>query len=418
MAPKFLPHEPSTEHLRKEAKSILKAHTESNPHVCETLRFLDRFTNNTNESILSATLQLQEVQHALAREYGFKSWATLRRYVEAHELEKSEVERKWAEMQPGQVRPKSLTRFALRSIEPPKGLPNNVAYFDGGVPSAIMQTLRHSGESVDYIDVTATSGWAFSFSYAYDNYHTAALSIGDFDYLPEQLGYRTEVVGCRDKSALWEFVKRHVDAEQPLVCTLLDGGLIYGYREVEGTREMWFDGTVSMGWTDIESPHPMDTCAAFLKIEPSQSEVDIAHTALIRAVECGSDAQAALEAYVADVVNPEKTFTDESGLWFCWAAFERFTARWCCAQWLRRIADTLPDAGNHLLAAAEQYKQAFQLYETYRLAIPAGVPTEVSLHERARTPERIAVVAPILREAIVVEKLGVEEMKRAVVAMA
>lgn len=79
---KSLPTNPSLEHLKKEAKHILQAHRNGDASACETLRHLHHFKGKSNEEILRTKISLQEVQFALAREYGFRDWAELKRHVE------------------------------------------------------------------------------------------------------------------------------------------------------------------------------------------------------------------------------------------------------------------------------------------------------------------------------------------------
>ena len=64
--------------LKKRAKTILSAHKAGDSSCCELLRMHPRLKNMSDEDILKATIALREVQHALAVEHGFKSWAKLR----------------------------------------------------------------------------------------------------------------------------------------------------------------------------------------------------------------------------------------------------------------------------------------------------------------------------------------------------
>ena len=148
---------------------------------------------------------------------------------------------------------------------------------------------------------------------------------------------------------------------------------------------------------------------------------EITRQALARAVAKGSahesggvpQGMAALEAYLADVCDPSKDFAD-CGEWFCWAAFERLAARRCCQVWLRSVADDLPPAVRRpILQAADQYRKAFEHYDRYRAEGLGGEPTPLSLRERARTEERIGVIAPILRQGIEAERAGIEKLKSA-----
>jgi len=89
---KPLPLNPSLEHLRKEAKALLKAHRNGARSCCEVLRHLRQSSGSTDEEILSAEVSLTEVQFALAMEYGFKSWPELRGYLDtASELSRGVV---------------------------------------------------------------------------------------------------------------------------------------------------------------------------------------------------------------------------------------------------------------------------------------------------------------------------------------
>jgi len=81
---KTLPSNPSLENLRKQAKTILKSHVSGDTQACETLRRLPRFAGKTDAEILKAEVSLQEVQHALALDYGFRDWKALADWVAGH----------------------------------------------------------------------------------------------------------------------------------------------------------------------------------------------------------------------------------------------------------------------------------------------------------------------------------------------
>ena len=68
--------------LRKQSKSLKRAHARRDDEVCSTLRGLVRFRDATSADMLDARVSLQEIQHALALDYGFGSWVSLRNHVE------------------------------------------------------------------------------------------------------------------------------------------------------------------------------------------------------------------------------------------------------------------------------------------------------------------------------------------------
>jgi hypothetical protein len=78
-----LPSRPSLEHLRNEARDLMKAHTSGDVSCCGTLRGLRRFKDAPDARILKEEVAYQEVQLALATKYGFRDWAALRAAVAA-----------------------------------------------------------------------------------------------------------------------------------------------------------------------------------------------------------------------------------------------------------------------------------------------------------------------------------------------
>jgi len=73
-----LPDRPDLDHLRKEAKALLRAHREGDPSARQTLRHIARLANLPDSELSTAAVSLQEAQHALARDYGFKHWPALK----------------------------------------------------------------------------------------------------------------------------------------------------------------------------------------------------------------------------------------------------------------------------------------------------------------------------------------------------
>jgi hypothetical protein len=114
------------------------------------------------------------------------------------------------------------------------------------------------------------------------------------------------------------------------------------------------------------------------------------------------------------VQDPAKDFA-ESGEWFCWAAFERLMARKCCEVWLPSAAGQVDGAAReHILAASRHYGRAWEFYEQFRSEVQGGEPTPLGLRERARTPERIAVIGPLLEQGIIAEAEGLRALRKGV----
>lgn len=78
-----LPSNPNLNHLRYQAKDLLKGHAARDLGVAQRLReFHPRFTRLANAEIFDAQLSLSDAQLAIAREYGFPSWARLKKHIE------------------------------------------------------------------------------------------------------------------------------------------------------------------------------------------------------------------------------------------------------------------------------------------------------------------------------------------------
>jgi ankyrin repeat protein len=79
---KRLPPHPNLDHLKHQAKDLLRSHASRTPEVCQRIReFHPRFRKATDADIGMAQFVLSDAQLAIAREYGFASWARLRSHL-------------------------------------------------------------------------------------------------------------------------------------------------------------------------------------------------------------------------------------------------------------------------------------------------------------------------------------------------
>lgn len=72
---------PDLDQIKRQAKELLKAQKAGDPSVCDKLRKVQRFANMSNDEILTAKIKLAEAQHAVAKDYGFNTWADLKQQV-------------------------------------------------------------------------------------------------------------------------------------------------------------------------------------------------------------------------------------------------------------------------------------------------------------------------------------------------
>jgi hypothetical protein len=83
MPVKHLPSNPNLDHLKYQAKDLLKGHAGRAPGVAQRIReFHQHFNRATDTAIFDAKLSLSDAQLTIAREYGFPSWTRLKRHIE------------------------------------------------------------------------------------------------------------------------------------------------------------------------------------------------------------------------------------------------------------------------------------------------------------------------------------------------
>lgn len=80
--PSSLPTAPNLEQLRKQATDLLKAHHRGDVSACRSLRSLRRFAAASDPDILAADVALHDAQHAIALQYGMRSWRDLVTHVQ------------------------------------------------------------------------------------------------------------------------------------------------------------------------------------------------------------------------------------------------------------------------------------------------------------------------------------------------
>src|SRR5258708_15315440 len=75
-----LPAKPNLEHLKEQAKDLLRKIQQGEPGAIERVRSLISFS-------APASLKLADAQHVIARDYGFSSWPKLKEHVDSLALD-------------------------------------------------------------------------------------------------------------------------------------------------------------------------------------------------------------------------------------------------------------------------------------------------------------------------------------------
>jgi hypothetical protein len=78
-----LPSKPDLNHLRHQAKDLLRGHADHDSMAAQLIReFHPRFRSATDAEIFLATFKLSDAQVTIAREHGFQSWVRLKLHIE------------------------------------------------------------------------------------------------------------------------------------------------------------------------------------------------------------------------------------------------------------------------------------------------------------------------------------------------
>ena len=79
-----LPDRPNLDHLKKQAKDLMRRYRDRSPEAIAQLRLvLPAAAGRTDDEIAALGLRLHDAQSCVARGYGFVSWSDLKQYVEA-----------------------------------------------------------------------------------------------------------------------------------------------------------------------------------------------------------------------------------------------------------------------------------------------------------------------------------------------
>jgi hypothetical protein len=83
MPVKPLPSHPHLDHLKAQARDLLRARAARDPQAAQRIReFHPRFQESRDAAIFDARFRLSDAQLTIARERGFASWARLKRHIE------------------------------------------------------------------------------------------------------------------------------------------------------------------------------------------------------------------------------------------------------------------------------------------------------------------------------------------------
>jgi len=81
---KSLPSNPNLDFLKKESKKLRNSHRNNDPSSCSRIKYFDTsFIGLSDDEIFDSKFSILDAQRVVAREYGFSSWAKLKRFIES-----------------------------------------------------------------------------------------------------------------------------------------------------------------------------------------------------------------------------------------------------------------------------------------------------------------------------------------------
>ena len=454
---RYLPSRPSVENLRKQAKTLLHGHRAKDTSVCPVLRRLRRFAAVDDGAILASDVSLQEMQRALAMEYGFATWDRLTERVQRQNQSQAGEPPQSVDLPSGaKVLPNLQEAYlqAQQELEPLGERRTNLV-----ARLAILQSMGI--DNVDYDTLMVLTGFATSFAYHPKHFNImyfppedplrherriARFAGREWELLqrsPEEVQWRTDGNTGRLESAeqAWNLIKASIDADKPIQATFMDDYVLIGYEDAEKTTERkvysvggwdppcWWDWVKLENWVKhfgrmsrpggCVEPLPVQEIApevigAMAEYWANDGRKQLAWVARGE----GKYGSEGLKAFADDIANMAMRPEEFDGGWLgCHCIYRQITGRPAAARYLRSVASELP-GGEHLLGAADQYDAAWRNWLAWgrELGNGAGVTKAEELAKLWADPKRRAAGAEAVRAAAACERSAWEHLKAAVSA--
>lgn len=224
-----LPTKPSLVQLKKQAKDLLKAHQGGDVVCCAVLRNLRRFQGKAGSAILASAVSLSEVQFAIAMEYGFASWAEMKRQLGPADSDPLDADVEVAT-------PERFSRASVKKkgrktwLEPIPRYPWAIRRRDESGAQVRFESeptwrilgnlycaMRMMGHDVTWDQVAAASGDAFRFAFE-PNWAQDAEYVTDVDHFAlacENLGFEYVSIAHQNLCASLEVINGAIEDGMP-----------------------------------------------------------------------------------------------------------------------------------------------------------------------------------------------------------
>lgn len=429
------------EHLRKEAKAVLAAQKAGRIDGCRMLRQLGRLSDAGEAELLQADVSLQDVQMAVALEYGFASWTAMKTHVESLRA---------ADAPDADAGPAVRTR-AVRLFKQLRGDPLH----QRSQMWALMVALHFAGrDEADYAALTAVSGWSGQFVYiAKPGWPTFIEPCPTVQRACAAVGMGVEERQPSSADEAFDFVRDACEAGRPVLAEHLEYGLFVGADDGDEPKVQFFvdpffvDG---VWWTREQFTEtwwnaPQGDRRLFRltgAVAPREPD-EVARETLAQIVHLAEDdywtgwrnsaapgavtGLRGIEQYAADVADPSKRMTNADETdgdscffdrgWGCYAVYPQWTARECTARYLEATAGLFDgEADRHLRGAVGHYHNAYGAWRRWERHL--GRPQALGGYDqRWADPDHRRTGSDAVLEALEHERRGVESIKEALSAV-
>lgn len=426
MSPSLPPNANLTQ-LKNQAKDILKAHQRGDLDRCSMLGLLRQFADASGEDVLSTLVKLDDAQFALAMHYGFKSWAAMKKHVEA--LASS----------PPEAQPKRPDDGKVIAGFEGVNLGGSFTKPLDSFSAAAAAVLRGYGMEVAYEQVMGYNGFAFSGGLDSDTrapwrtlmgidiYSVAALYFG-FDAMNWYPHVPRSHKNLRGELVWPEKLAESIDqglaamamygstGQWHLVCGYRDGGrtwITLPYPGKQGYQELT---------PDPNGPRFLLQVVVFRKVSEVPPRRQAVVESLGRAVEMarpqvhdpGSGrrmwGRATYDGWIEGLRYFDGKWTDELRRRNAAAYFDLMSRRATAANYLRGIADGLGSATGHLRIAAGSYQRIVDRLDENRSVTTYPFEDAWMSEHRARQ-------ADLLEQCLADENAAVAQIEQALAAL-
>ena len=434
-----LPPHPNIDHLKNEAKALLKAHKKGETTTCKTLRLLHRFRDVSDEQILTAKLSLNETQFALALDYCFDSWNALKEHVESVSTAETTEESVRNLQDVGEIFDQ-----VLKETNDAYWQPRSYVYCQ-------LVCMKAAGwNNVDYELLMPVSGFGISFAYhPNEKFWVSYVPPPGVDHwITEATGFGWEWLYFDTPEEYWNALKETLDDGKVIHSPWLEEVLVVGYKEAAEQRDRRVyplaTGPVdvragqSWRWDEFEKwfrEHSHGFLGRHTEKVPVLPTRDVAIKVMKNIVMLAEHdpradnkafagvhfGLAGIEAYANDIADLSKSGKKDeyfqAGWLGCHNIYPQWTARQLTGRYLDHTSELFSEpVCGYMLSAAREYEAAHKAWKEWEKYL--GAYKLINRPENAwEDPEHRKAGAAAVYKALACEKAVIVEIEKALAEM-